>query len=339
MSRTIRLGVFIVGTLTFLAAGVFLIGDRQFLFSSTYQLNANFKNVSGLSDGAEVRVGGIRTGTVKHIRFPADPNGELIVVMSLRDSTKRILREDSVARIETEGLLGDKYVEISFGTQGAPAVRDGGTIQSVPPFEMADVLKKTNDVLSNLQETSDHVKDISDKINKGQGSVGALINDKKLYTQAMQGATALNENMEALKHNFFLRGFFNRRGYESSADLAENEVTKLPQGSPTRVFHLDPKKSFDEDSAKLRNEKALKEVGQYLESNSFRSAVIVVAGGPIGDKDDVRELTRARGMVIRDYLVDHFKIDDARVKKMGLGKEDGPKEGSVEIRVYQTAQK
>src|SRR5262245_12935944 len=101
MTRTIRLGIFIVATLSVLAAGVFLIGDRQFLFSSTYPLKANFKSVSGLNDGAEVRVGGIRTGTVKHIRFPADPNGEITVIMNLKDSTKRILRQDSVARIET----------------------------------------------------------------------------------------------------------------------------------------------------------------------------------------------------------------------------------------------
>jgi phospholipid/cholesterol/gamma-HCH transport system substrate-binding protein len=334
MTRTVRLGIFIVGTLAVLAAGVFLIGDRQFLFSSTYELNANFKNVSGLSDGAEVRVGGIRTGTVKHIRFPADPNGDLTVVMSLKDSTRRILRQDSVARIETEGLLGDKYVEISFGSGNAANLREGSTIQSMPALEMADLLKKTDTVLGNMQETSDHVRDIAEKIDNGKGTVGALINDKRFFNQAVQGASALNENMEALKHNFLLRGFFNRRGYESSAELAENEVTRLPQGTPVRVFRLDPKKSFDERSAKIRNEKALKEIGQYLEGNSFGSAVIVVAGGPTGDKDEVQELTRARGMVLRDYLVDHFKIDDTKVKKMGVGKANGPEEGSVEVRVY-----
>jgi phospholipid/cholesterol/gamma-HCH transport system substrate-binding protein len=332
MTRTLRLGIFIVSTLAILGAGVFLIGNRQFLFSSTYPLKANFKNVSGLSDGAEVRVGGIRTGTVKHIVFPADPQGDLIVVMSLKNSTKTIIRQDSLARIETEGLLGDKYVEISFGSEGSPHIPEGATIGSVPPLEMADLLKKTNEVLANMEETSGHVKSISEKINSGQGSIGAMINDKRFFNEAMQGATAMHENMEALKSNFFLKGFFNRRGYRNSSELAENEVTNLPRGKVSRTFYLDPKKLFDKsDTAKIKNEKLLNEAGRYLEGNSFGSAVIVVSGGMTGDTEDVQTLARARGMVIRDYLVENFKMDDTRVKKMGVGKAE---QDSVEIRVY-----
>ena len=70
MSQTFRLGVFIVLTLTVLAVGVFLIGSRQFMFSSTYKLEAEFESVAGLGAGAEVRVGGINKGTVKEITLP-----------------------------------------------------------------------------------------------------------------------------------------------------------------------------------------------------------------------------------------------------------------------------
>ncbi|MBI2818275.1 MAG: hypothetical protein HYX72_15185 [Acidobacteria bacterium] len=62
MSRAVRLGVFIFGTLTILVTGIFLIGNKRFLFTSTYRLQAGFKNVAGLNNGAEVRVGGIRKG-------------------------------------------------------------------------------------------------------------------------------------------------------------------------------------------------------------------------------------------------------------------------------------
>src|SRR5436189_5029999 len=114
MSRAFRLGVFIVLTLAVLAAGVFLIGDRQFLFSSTYQVKATFKNVAGLNNGAAVRVGGIHKGTVKRIQLPAQPGGEMTVLMDLESATKKVIRTDSVASTQTEGLLGSKYVEISF---------------------------------------------------------------------------------------------------------------------------------------------------------------------------------------------------------------------------------
>src|SRR5579864_6098930 len=116
MSRTFRLGVFIVGALLVLAAGVFLIGSKDLLFSSTYRLKAEFDTVAGLMDGAEVRVGGVHKGTVRRIDLPKRPDETVTVVMDLERSTRDILKKDSVASIKSEGLLGDKYVEISFGS-------------------------------------------------------------------------------------------------------------------------------------------------------------------------------------------------------------------------------
>src|SRR5712691_3427878 len=100
MSRAFRLGIFIVFTLGVLATGVFLIGDRQFLFSSTYVLKSGFKNVAGLNNGAEVRVGGIHKGTVKQVQLPTQPGGGMIVVMGMESSTRKVIRKDSVASIQ-----------------------------------------------------------------------------------------------------------------------------------------------------------------------------------------------------------------------------------------------
>src|SRR5438445_13102505 len=74
MSREVRLGVFIVATLLIFAAGVFWIGKKQFLFNSTYRLQADFQNVAGLNGGAEVHVGGIHEGTVRQIQLPLRPH-------------------------------------------------------------------------------------------------------------------------------------------------------------------------------------------------------------------------------------------------------------------------
>jgi phospholipid/cholesterol/gamma-HCH transport system substrate-binding protein len=351
MSRAFRLGVFIVTTLGILGAGVFLIGSRQFLFSSTYVLKSNFKNVAGLGNGAEVRVGGINKGTVKQIALPNQPGGEMTVVMGMESSTRKVVRKDSIASIKTEGLLGNKYVEVTFGSDNAPSVEDGNTINSAPPLELSDLMNKTNDILDttkqtmlNVQESSGQFKDISSKINRGEGTVGALVNNKQFYeqlnqatAQAKQGAAAFQENMEALKHNFFLRGFYNRRGYEDSGRLTENEIKELPKGPVLKKFSYDPKKVFDKaDTAKLKNEKMLGDAGQFLEANPFGAAVVVVSGGTKGDADEVRELTQARAMVIRDYLVNNFRMDDSRIKTMGLGKSQEPSgdTGVVEITIF-----
>ena len=126
MSSTFRLGLFVVAAVLMFTIGVFLIGSKQFLFRSTYRLNAEFQNVSGLTDGAEVRVGGLREGTVKHIDLPSRPDGKVRVAMDLKSDTHNVIKKDSVAAIKSEGLVGDKYVEISFGSSGAAGCRPGG---------------------------------------------------------------------------------------------------------------------------------------------------------------------------------------------------------------------
>src|SRR5580704_4817866 len=267
MSTAFRLGAFIVGTLLVLAAGVFLIGSKEFLFSSTYTIRADFKNVGGLDNGAQVRVGGIPEGTVKQIVLPKRPDEQVVILMNMQHATWDVLKKDSVASIKSEGLLGDKYVEISFGSDEAPRLKNGDTIASAAPMDISDLMQKTDQLLGtaqgalqNVEGAADNMKSISAKINQGQGTVGALINDKSIYRQASAGAAAFNDDMEALKHNFLLRGFFKKRGYEDSDELTKYAVAKLPADPASKTFALDAEQIFDKpDTAKLKNKKSLDE--------------------------------------------------------------------------------
>src|SRR5262245_48415501 len=119
MSRTFWLGLFILAAVVILATGVFLIGDQQERFRSTYEIKTKFRNVAGLIEGAPVRVGGIQQGTVKHLWLPQKPDDDVMVSMNLVEETHNVLKQDSVASIRSEGLLGDKFVEISFGSPSA----------------------------------------------------------------------------------------------------------------------------------------------------------------------------------------------------------------------------
>src|SRR6266498_2181669 len=249
MSRTSRLGVFIVIALLIFSAGVFWIGEKQFLFHSTYRLKAEFQNVAGLNGGAEVRVGGIHEGTVRQIQLPTRPNEKVGVLMDLAGGTRNVIKRDSVATIRSEGLVGDKFVEVSFGSEQAPKVKDGETIRGEPPLQLSDLLNKTKDVLDttkgaidNINGTAGNLNSITTKINQGQGSIGALLNDKKIYQNVNAGTNAFKEDMEALKHNFFLRGFFKERGYESAADLKKNEVSQLPEKPVAKQLTYEDKK-------------------------------------------------------------------------------------------------
>src|SRR6476660_5458030 len=111
---TVRVGIFIVAALAVFAVGIFLIGDKDFLFTRTYRLNAAFDTVAGLTGGAEVRLGGIHSGTVRRIDLPRRPDEKVVVVMALESKTRDVIKKDSLASIKAEGLIGDKYVEVSF---------------------------------------------------------------------------------------------------------------------------------------------------------------------------------------------------------------------------------
>jgi phospholipid/cholesterol/gamma-HCH transport system substrate-binding protein len=360
MSRVARLGAFIVATLAVLATGVFIIGSNEYLFHSTYQLKAQFKNVAGLAEGADVQVGGVHSGTVTGILLPTRPGDKVTVVMELAKSTRAIIKQDSVASIETEGLLGNQYLAISFGSAGQGDVKDGQIVQSEPPLEMADLLKKTSGILDssqqaivNVTQATAHLNSVSAKIDSGQGTVGALVNDKQLYSnlahttttlnatmvQAQTGVTDFKDNMEASKHNFLLDGYFKKRGYANAADLSASSVTGLPQVTPSKAFTYTVKQLFDHrDSAKLKNQKTLNAGGEFLAGNQFGFAVVVVSAGMEGDTQKELVLTQARAVVVRDYLIANFGFDDKNLKTLGMGKQKGANLdadwGSIQILVF-----
>jgi phospholipid/cholesterol/gamma-HCH transport system substrate-binding protein len=359
MASTARLGGFIVVSLIAFGVMIFWVGDRQFLFSPTHRIRTPFENVAGLDEGAPVRAGGVRIGTVERIQLPSQPGEKVTVEMELTDSARDVVKKDSIASIETEGLLGSKYVAVSFGSLEAEQVSDGDVIESRPPLDYADVARKTGEMLDTakeaidsskvaigyINEASEDLRSITGKIDGGQGTLGAMVNDQTVYrnlnatlSQAVAGATSFSENMEALKHNFLLKGFFKNRGYYDSSQLTRHAVAKLPDRAPLQKFTFDGKVLFSKpNTAKLRQEKLLNQVGTFLQTNPFGVAVVVADTGLQGTKEENQTLSQARAMIVRQYLAQNFQVDDSRIKTLGLG-EDGQatadKSGRVTILIY-----
>jgi len=359
MSRTTRLGAFLIGTFAILVLGVFIIGSKKYLFTPTYTLRTMFANVAGLTAGADVRVGGVHVGTVRSIDLPRKVGDNVTVSMDIDTATHAIIKKDSAASIETEGLLGNQYVAISFGSSGQPDVANGDTIPSLPPLELTALFNKANTLLNtgnvameNIAHATANIQSVTGKIDSGTGTVGALVNDRDIYNSlkstaanaqdvaasAKTGTVAFQENMEALKHNFLLRGYFKSRGYEDASDIGKDEITNLPSATAIKEFSFDAKSVFaSQNSAEIKNHDALKSAGESLASSSFGMAVVVVAAGPYGDSDSGFVLAQARAMVIRDYLVDHYAFDDSKLKTLALKKQDaaGAKGwGGVRIMLY-----
>jgi len=292
--------------------------------------------------------------------LPHKPGEQVTVVMDLDKTTHEIIKRDSVASIKTSGVLGNQFLAISFGSAGQPDVKEGEILASEPPLEISDLFKKTSGILDSSQQAINnatlataHMNSVSAKIDSGQGTVGALVNDKQIYSnleettttlhatvlQAQTGVTDFQENMEALKHNFFLSGFFKKRGYNDSADLAANRIGGLPQGAPLKAFTYSTKDLFDaHDSAKLKDQKSLNACGAFLAQNQFGVAVIVASTGMEGDTKKDLVLTEARAMVVREYLVENFGFDDSQLKTLGMGKQAGTGQdadwGSIQILIF-----
>ena len=298
MFTAFRVGLLIFLALAILSLGVFLIGNQSLLFSPTYVLKSNFQNVQGLNNGAEVRIGGIHEGTVKEIQLPPQPGGQMTVVMNLRNPTRNVIKKDSVASIKTEGILGDKYLEISFGSAKSEAVNNGDTIPSEKPTDLSEQTKAVAD-------------------------------------EAKAAAEKFRDDMEALQHNFLLRGYFEKRGYHDAGELKRNAIDRLPAERPAKQFNYDALEMFDKpDNAKLKNKKKLDEAGKYLEGNEF-GLVVITSSETTGDTQEARTLTKARAKVVRDYLVQNYKLDDRRIKTIGVGKkQDAEEPAKVAILIY-----
>jgi hypothetical protein len=142
-----------------------------------------------------------------------------------------------------------------------------------------------------------------------------------------------------LKHNFLLSGYFKKRGYEDSASLVTNRIAELPQSTPEKTFTYAGKQIFDDrDSAKMKDEKTLKDAGDFLAQTPFGVAVVVVSTGMDGDTQKDLVLSEARAMVIREYLAENFGFDDSQLKTLGQGKQAGANLnadwGSIQILIY-----
>jgi hypothetical protein len=206
--------------------------------------------------------------------------------------------------------------------------------------------------LRNVGTATANIDDITSKVNRGEGTVGALINDRKLYNEfsatateahktvdeAKVGVTAFQEDMQALKQNWFFRKFFKDRGFDDINELTKYSIDRLPEKSPTQVFTYGAGNLFDKpDNAKLKNEKSLKRVGTYLEKRPFSLAVVTASQGLAGDHDENLMLSEARAVVVRRYLAQKFRLDDTRLKTKGLGEEASKPEGKggrIQILIY-----
>jgi len=212
----IRLGLFVAGGLALFMLAVFIIGKQKNLFNPVFKLTTTFYNVSGLQVGNNIRFSGINVGIVDNIRIINDSTVK--VDMLIKKDVWKFIRSDCQMAIGSEGLIGDKLLVISQGSSDAPLAKEGQNLESTEPVETDAIMKSLRTTGENAEVITKQLAEIMTKINKGDGTLGRLIQDKTLaenlnntIVNLKQSSKSLDENMTAAKHNFLFKGYFDRK--------------------------------------------------------------------------------------------------------------------------------
>jgi phospholipid/cholesterol/gamma-HCH transport system substrate-binding protein len=175
VNRAVIVGIFIFLGLVIFTLAVFTIGNQGKTFEKTVAVNVVFEDVSGLQPGNNVWLSGVKIGTVKKMSFRGIAQVE--VVMHVDRDAQQHIRKDAKAKISSDGFIGNRIVVIYGGTDAAPNISSGDYLQSEKSVIMDDVVATLQKNNINLLAITANLRDISDNIKNGKGTVGTLIND------------------------------------------------------------------------------------------------------------------------------------------------------------------
>lgn len=261
--RGARLGIFtFIGTVI-LVLGIFLIGSKDLLFQETFELKAYFPTVEGLRVGAPVRLTGIDVGSIKSIEFIADTTSKILVTMRVRRDVQQFIKKDSRASIETEGLVGNKVLIIYGGSGSVPAVEDGDVLPTKMPLTYTDIIEETQGILSYIKDISKEFSITLKKVNEGEGTIGKLLNDKRLYQSIDQATQTANQTMVGLTTSLeeitnVVTGLGNNlvnviSGVDSIVKKIDNLVLRVNEGEGVLGALVSDKSAYDSVKAIINN--------------------------------------------------------------------------------------
>jgi len=190
-AAAVKVGATVLVGLVVLAVAIFLVGERQFLFSRKNRYYVEFENVSNLTVGNPVQLNGVTVGKVEEIVLPEDTDETVRVWITVDRRYQQRIRQDSLARIQTLGLLGDKFIALSSGSPQTPPVEPGGQIAAAPATEIDALLSSGGDVVDNLVVAASSLSNILSRMERGEGLLGALVADP-------DDGTALSETVTTI---------------------------------------------------------------------------------------------------------------------------------------------
>ncbi len=420
---------FVILATVLFALGLFLIGNHHKAFSHQIDLYTDMADVNGLIPGAHVRVSGYDAGQLTHIAIPNQPSGKFRLTLHIDDKLKTLIRADSLVTVETDGLVGDKFLLVHNGSDGARPIGDGATLPSKEPLELSaiiqqvsgtvtqanatlgDVRVRLDGALDAITHTVNNTNGLVTGIREGHGPVGALLTDPQMtadvkatvsntrqatanlkqitvqagqmvadlqsrnlvgkadqsidnirdasiqidhssqqlnatLTQALgpdaQGRTAgenlqgtldnanvatanLADNSEALKHEFFFRGFFKKRGFYTLDDLTpedyRNNAYVRTQGKDRGWLRAEDAFALNSAGEEILTPAGQDQIDAFVGQKGsiiVNSPIVVEGYSTAQTPSDQLIDSRQRAVLVRNYMEKRFHLTSKNVDLIAL---------------------
>ncbi|MGB7130701.1 MAG: MlaD family protein [Candidatus Sulfotelmatobacter sp.] len=431
-------GVFVLSAVLLFTLGLFLIGNRQRAFAHHVDFFTSLEDVNGISPGSKVRVSGFEAGEVTAIEIPDRPSDKFRLKLRIDSKLHRLIRDDSFVTVESDGLVGDKFLMIHEGGDQEPEAAAGATLGSKEPIELSAVIAKATGVMDQansaigdikvkvdgtldaITTTVDNTNALVTGIRGGNGTVGMLLTDqqtannvKDAVENAQQAAANLNQvtvqakqvmadfrsrdifgkaeatlnntedasrqiaqasrqinltltdalgpdwsgenagqniretlsnvnlataNMaddtEALKHEFFFRGFFKKRGYYSLKDLTPDQYRGNPyfDNQRNRRTWLNAADAFGKDSngnelLSAAGEQEIDQVIGTIKNSAIDQPIIVEGYSDQASAANEMVTSRSRSLIVARYLEKRFHLSAENIGVMPLNATAPPSSG------------
>jgi len=239
-----KLGIFIAVGLAIFIFFIFFIGKNKNVFSSTITLHSYFDNVGGLAVGNNVRFAGIKVGSVTAISIENDTTIRVDVIVE--EDVQKFIKQDSKLAIGSDGLMGDKVINLIHGSKGA-SVKDGGTLVSTKPFDTDKLMASLQKTVYNAESLSGEIAQITRKMNSKNGIIGRLLDDStfsksmdKTMGNLEKASGGLSQNMDAAQNSFLLRGYFKKKK-KAKLQKEEDQKEKAEDDAKIKIKESDEK--------------------------------------------------------------------------------------------------
>jgi phospholipid/cholesterol/gamma-HCH transport system substrate-binding protein len=199
--QAVVVGLFVAVGAAILTGGILTIGDIHDTFARKIEVSAVFDGVNGLQAGDNIWFSGVKVGTVKDVAFLADSRVQ--VEMKVDRAAAPYIHDDALAKVSSDGLIGNKIVVLYGGTVDAPVVKDGDVITVGAAVSTEDMMAMAQENNANLLAITTDLKGITAKVAAGEGSAGKLLQDDALYAKvnatvdSMNAASAHAESLTA----------------------------------------------------------------------------------------------------------------------------------------------